>query len=146
MSSVCWECSWNLHAYKAGGSGQKEVMRADPSGKWLSQCVDSGFEDFQPQLLCQSLRLSYDNLNSTKLFHTQKRVMIWEVWDSYFLSISQRPCVCAGSPASEGTLSRGSCSQRRRDRGRCRREWAASLAGGALSTLPLNWTCCHSQV
>lgn len=37
------------------------------------------------------------------------------MWDSYFLSISQRPCICAGSPASEGTLSTASCSQRHRD-------------------------------
>lgn len=76
LSSVCWECSWNLHMYKAGGSGQREMMRADPSGKWWSQCVASEFEDFQPQLLFQSLQLSYDNLNSTKLLHVQKRVMI----------------------------------------------------------------------
>ena len=65
-----------LHMYKAGGSGQREMMRADPSGKWWSQCVASEFEDFQPQLLFQSLQLSYDNLNSTKLLHVQKRVMI----------------------------------------------------------------------
>ena len=64
------------------------------------------------------------------------------MWDSYFLSTSQRPCMCVGSPASEGTLSRAPCSQ---EQGQLP-AWARGVSGRwDPLCLPLNWTCCHSQ-